>query len=170
MGLDNIPHSYPCKLQNSAVLNENGQIDCNATQNAKGCPWLEEKNNDLRVANAGSTYGILGTDCWYRGKYGNYLLDKMKQYSSNFDDEMDYDFYGDLNYSDEEEGISPEACISMSETMFNYSEVWIKIVDDMIEKNEVDAENRESIIYDWVYAAWWLNFAGEYCEGSGVWY
>jgi hypothetical protein len=26
------------------------------------------------------------------------------------------------------------------------------------------------LVKDWIYAAWWLKFIGNYGEGSGIWY
>lgn len=171
MGLDNIPNDYPCKLKNTAVLDEENRIDCIATQNTGGCPWKNEKESNPIIAKANGVYGMLGTDCWYRGKYGNFLIEKMKQYSGDFDNEMDWDFYGDLDETEDSQGgISVDACEHMSMTMFDYSEKWIQVVDDLITKNEIDASERESHIYDWVYAAWWLNFVAKNANGSSVWY
>lgn len=171
MGLDNIPRQYPCKLKNTAILDSEGRIDCMATQEVGGCTWKTEKEKNQMLSKAVPVYGMLGTDCWYRGKYGNYLLEKMKNASVDFDNEIEYDFYGDIfDGQDEDEGISQEACEHMSDIMTKYTEKWIEVVDEMIEIGEINSSERESTIYDWIYATWWLKFVGENAEGSGVWY
>jgi hypothetical protein len=163
MGLDNMPMTYPC--ENIAIRNSEGQIDCDETQKAGRCAYLNEYANDPIVNKTVAVRGMFGTDCWYRGKYGNILLEDMMEKSQDFAKEIKWDFYGD-----EEDGISEDACLHMSKVMFNYAEAWSKVVHDKIKNGEVIEERKEELIKDWIYAAWWLKFAGIYGYGSAIWY
>jgi hypothetical protein len=90
------------------------------------------------------------------------MLAKMQEHNNAFP-------YGeDGFYGDTEEGISEDQCLTMSETMVNFAEAWIHCVDTKLEFE--DREERKTLIDDWIYAAWWLKFVGNYGEGSGVWY
>lgn len=161
-----MPKTYPCKKENTAILNKEGQIDCIKTQEAHQCPYQREKENDPMMKDISSVVGMFGTDCWYRGKYGNYLLSEM----SNHNNEFPYDengFYGDIN-DNEEGGISINGCLTMSISMLQFTESWVHYV-----KTASTAENKEdqeSLINDWIYAAWWLKFVGNYADGSEIWY
>jgi hypothetical protein len=89
MGLDNYPTTYPCQARGVAVYvtrtdkdgvvlkHEDGtdmrQFSCSATKYACACPW---QNHPRRPAE-GAVYGMLGTDCWYRGKYGVFLYEQL---------------------------------------------------------------------------------------------
>lgn len=161
MGLDNMPNVYPCVKENTAIMND-GRIDCEATINANQCPYKREKESDPLTKDMRSIYGMFGTECWYRGKYGNSLLAKMKRHNKYFPYDED-GFYGNG-----EDGISEDECETMSEVMVNFTESWIHYVDT---KGIAETgEEREALINDWIYAAWWLKFVGNYGEGSGVWY
>ena len=166
MGLDNIPMTYPCKKENTAILNEEGQIDCKQTIEAHQCPYQREKENDPIIKDISPTYGMFGTDCWYRGKYGNYLLSEMKIHN----DEFPYDengFYGDINESGQG-GISEDECLKMSESMVEFTESWVHYVRTASDRK--NAEDQKTLINDWIYAAWWLKFVGNYADGSEIWY
>lgn len=170
MGLDNIPGQYPCKKNNTAVMDEDNRIDCQATINAGMCPYHTIKKNDPLVKDIGGVLGIFGADCWYRGKYGNYLLAELARWNEKFDEEMeDGTFYGDIQEDDDTQGgISEDECIRMSEIMSKYSESWSDYVNNS--GKYVTAEEKKNAINDWIYAAWWLKFVGENADGSAVWY
>ncbi len=103
MGLDNIPHRYACERLGTAVkvdiLDKDGvaivdeetglpqkRIDCRETQAQGKCPYLISlSKTDLQD---GSVTGIFGTDCWYRGTYGNYLIEALEL------PDFEYSFYG----------------------------------------------------------------------------
>lgn len=166
MGLDNIPREYPCVLKGTVIKNDIDQIDCEQTQKSGGCPYKNERESDPMLKDTIPVYGMFGTDCWYRGKYGNYLLGEM--YS--FNEEFPYDsstFYGDMD--GEEEGISPNHCLAVSETMKDYIEEWVRYVQTQSDVKD-DPENQQRLINDWIYASWWLKFVGENANGSAVWY
>lgn len=166
MGLDNIPKVYPCKKHGTAIINEQDQIDCQQTQESGGCPWKNQKESNPLLKDARATLGMFGTDCWYRGKYGNYLTGDM----SNFNPDFPYDssaFYGEG--TDDGEGLSESYCLSLSWTMKDYTEEWINYVKNHSEvKGNLEEEN--DLINDWIYASWWLEFVGKNAEGSEVWY
>ena len=89
MGLDNIPHNYPCQKQGIASLNKDGRIDCDLTKSKGNCPWKNEYEKEVLLKEARPAYGMLGTDCWYRGKYGNFLLRLLEgNPDSYFDSEL----------------------------------------------------------------------------------
>jgi hypothetical protein len=167
MGLDNMPMVYPCVKEKTAIMDD-GRIDCEATQKANQCPYKREKESDPLTKDMRSIYGMFGTDCWYRGKYGNNLLSKMRNHNPEFPYDED-GFYGDIDYNEEKQGgISEDECQTMSEVMINFTESWIHYVDT--KGTTETGEERENLINDWLYAAWWLKFVGNYGEGSGVWY
>lgn len=156
MGLDNIPKNYPCKTQGTVVLVpktfDDGttvdQIDCKATQEAGGCPWLNGN-----PPTKGRVYGILGTECWYRGKYGNALLEDAGLGGGN-------DFYGDNDDSTEK---SPESCIHLAEQIAQYlTHTFLPDIVPTEEAAELKAELE--------YAEWYLRWAAEQADGLVCWY
>lgn len=156
MGLDNIPVKYPCV--GNEIRDEEGRIDCAENQKNGRCTWKNEYESSPLLKDAGPTYGMLGTDCWYRGKWGNVLLDLLAQSVDH-----DYSFYG-KGLENGDEGISPEECFEMSNFMKEYIEEFAYIA------NNEYPDNSERYIQDYIYASWWLDFTGKFGEGSGVWY
>jgi hypothetical protein len=167
MGLDNIPRNYPCKTQGTAVLvqrknhegtlltEEDGSpsmsIDCQASQACGGCPY--KNAYDKSGLNGGAVTGMFGTDCWYRGKYGNFLLDAIG-YSDSFS------FYGDNEDGTEK---SAESCLTLAQ-----------VIDEAIaecdEEDGVFRANGEDITDELKYASWYLRWASEECNGLSAWY
>ncbi len=165
MGLDNIPHRYACERLGTAVkvdiLNKDGvaiideetglsekRIDCRETQVQGKCPYLiSVSKTDLQE---GSATGIFGTDCWYRGKYGNYLIEALQL------PDFEYSFYGD-----NEDGTykSPLSCLSLADTM---EERMTEMGTVTIDGDVVDKEVK--------YAIWWLRWVANECNGSDAWY
>lgn len=170
MGLDNIPKEYPCKLHNTAILDSDGKIDCKSTQEQGKCPYLNEYKSDPVLKDTKPVYGMFGTDCWYRGKYGNYLLEDMYSFNDDFPHIDDFSFYGDLSDGLESQGgISAAQCLYMSKVMVDFTESWIQYVRTASDvKGNQEAEN--NLINDWIYAAWWLKFVGNNANGSEIWY
>lgn len=166
MGLDNIPHNYPCKSggtavltprldrENKALLEEDGSpmlvIDCKATQEAGGCPW----HNDESRPTEGGVIGIFGTDCWYRGKYGNALL---QEYGS-YDETEGYSFYGSNADGSHK---TPAEC----EMLADYIETLLPDVPDP-QGEEMPVEQQEALNY----AGWWLRWVAEHADGTDCWY
>ena len=165
MGLDNIPHRYACERLGTAVkVNINDRegnpilddatslpkkrIDCKATQGDGGCPY-EISFGKSGLPN-GSVTGMLGTDCWYRGKYGNWLIEALDM------NEEDYSFYGD-----NEDGTykSPQSCTALADAMEKrMQEHGTVTMDDEVIDTQVQ------------YAIWWLRWVANECSGSDAWY
>ena len=169
MGLDNMPYTYPCKAQGTAVLeprkNNDGEdiidpdtgevwvaISCEKTQACGGCPY--KNAYDKSGLEGGRVYGIFGTDCWYRGKYGNALL-SMAGYDTD-----ESNFYGD-----NEDGTykSPESCLDLADLIGS-------IIDEDTDKNGNLMHEGENIAPDLRYAEWYLRWAAETCGGLAAWY
>jgi hypothetical protein len=163
MGLDNFPRNYPCKTQGTAVMvqrknhegtlltHEDGSpdmsIDCQASQACGGCPY--KNAYDKSGLNGGSVTGMFGTDCWYRGKWGNYLLEQADIST----DELT--FYGDTEDGTEK---SAQSCIDLADAIKNFLDD-----DELI-------SNGENLTGDLRYAEWYLRWASEECDGLGAWY
>lgn len=168
MGLDNIPHKYPCKTQGIASLTEDGRIDCDQTQANGNCPWQNQYEKAVLLKEARPTYGMLGTGCWYRGKYGNALLRLLEH--GNFDgyyDDTKYSFYGE-GIDENTEGMSIDYCLDMHNYMSANTEAFAHKAKEYSQKE--DGGDEKDLINDWLYATWWLKFAAEHCEGSSIWY
>ncbi len=157
MGLDNFPRQYPCKTQGTAVLvarkGGDGQdlleddgtpslaISCDETQACGGCPWKNAL--DKSGITGGAVYGMFGTPCWYRGKYGNYLLQEAGIEGN--------DFYGDNEDGTEK---SSESCLVLADI----------IGEELPNINDNDV--REGLNY----AEWYLRWVAEECDGLVCWY
>ena len=166
MGLDNIPHNYPCQKQGIASLNKDGRIDCDLTKSKGNCPWKNEYEKEVLLKEARPTYGMLGTDCWYRGKYGNFLLRLLEgNPDSYFDSELN--FYGE-GIDENTEGMSVDYCLHLSKYMADNTEKFAHQARAYC--NEENGGNEKDLINDWIYATWWLKFAAEHCDGSSIWY
>ena len=154
MGLDNIPMILPCKCDGTAIteVDDDGEVMvlCKDTQEAGRCPW----QNAVDRPTKGQVLGIMGSNCWYRGKYGNVLIAKLEgQDSDSFWVDSPYSFYGD---SDEETVKSPQSCKDTADYM-----------EDLLEESMgVDDETKD----DAAYAIWWLRWVGNNYEGARCWY
>jgi hypothetical protein len=176
MGLDNIPAEYPCQSQNVAITvksDEREVIDCVQTIGEGKCPWQnsfnEEKMNNPFLKDSTPAYGMLGTNCWYRGKYGNYLLGILTRHCE--DAQPPCDFYGEgLENENGDEGISPEMCLSLSEFMTNNIENFTYAAMRYAEESNEELEYAKTLVSDYAYAAWWLKFVAKQAGGSRVWY
>lgn len=171
MGLDNIPNVYPCKKQGVAVVNSEGEIECLKTIESGLCPLHNKKDNTNLINEAIIPLGMFGADCWYRGKYGSYLLEQMRNHNEDFpyDENTLYGEYLEDEDGKEYEGISADSCIGISKDLYSYSEAWVHYVKTASEVIG-DEEKEKQLINDWVYLAWWLNFMGEECNGIKAWY
>ena len=165
MGLDNIPHHYPCDRAGTSVrvalkdregnvlMDEETnvpmtQIKCDDTIENGVCPY---KNAHAKSGLAsGGVTGMLGTYCWYRGKYGNYLLEALGI------DENEWNFYGD-----NEEGTfkTAESCRALADEM---ERVKAQHGQVLMENGDVTDEVD--------YAIWYLRWAAEHCDGLDAWY
>jgi hypothetical protein len=163
MGLDNIPKKYPCE---SVASKTDGRIDCDKTKACGNCTWENEYKSNPLVKDIAPSYGLFGTSCWYRGKYGNALLSMIDGNDDPYaDNTLGINFYGD-GFANGDEGIDADDCISMSELMADNTEKFAF----QIKSRKEYAEREKDLIQDWIYASWWLKFAGEKCNGSSIWY
>lgn len=181
MGLDNIPKVLPCLKAGTAVLTisanqaKSERVDCDATQAVGRCPYVTERRK--AIVNEGVT-GIMGTDCWYRGKYGNYLLEQLGL------DTNTWSFYGDLA---DDGGLSEEYCTTLAikirqelnkmDKIKTYKENAPKTLAEPFSgavgwpgAYEPDEEQKKEFKDDLEYAAWWLDFVAEHADGSSIWY
>jgi len=164
MGLDNMPHEYPCQTQGTAVMEtitmrdgsveKDARIDCNETVAADGCPFTNAEPPPGQVT------GMLGTYCWYRGKYGNALIRAlsdldMDDYSGDTDDD---NFYGT-----DEEGLyrPPEACLSLADQMES-------ALDER--GGTLIAQHDEDVTDEAKFAIWYLRWVAKECDGMDAWF
>lgn len=162
MGLDNIPKTYACLEAGTAIKNDKGQILCEETINAGHCPYMNVKNSDHLIAGIKGVTGMLGTPCWYRGKYGNYLLDIIIDHGYK----PPFTFYGPSS-DDDDNMIYPDECLELSEWMKDHIEAFAKAADGRSDNMGLTTND---LINDWIYAAWWLWFVATYCDGAETWY
>ena len=168
MGLDNMPHTYPCQTQGTAVmeritLNDGSvdeRIDCNETVVAGGCPFTNAEPPPGQVT------GMLGTFCWYRGKYGNFLVNALNSpVGCDIDAVSSYvwDINGDDNfYGINEEGTyrPPDACRELADQME-------AALDERGGQLVFGDDDRTG---DVKYAIWYLRWVANECEGMDAWY
>lgn len=175
MGLDNIPRKYACTEINPDKVvwevRDNGTkyIDCEKTIASGNCPWSNQYQysvkNDSLMDGAVPSVGMFGTGCWYRGKYGNWLLSLLPTYANV--EPFNFDFYGPDG--GDEEGLSADDCLALASYMSKHIESFVYAVANYM-KDRSDVQNGQTIIKDYIYAIWWLKFVAENCNGSAVWY
>ncbi len=172
MGLDNIPMKYPCETQGTAVKvlrhrqmsgdsNETFElIDCDATMEVWGCPWQEALSKANLPDSAKPTYGMLGCPCWYRGKWGNKVIEVIGlKYN-----EPDTSFYGDNESGTEK---SPRSCLALA----NEIDEAVYAIEAGIYYGEDGGEcTAEEVLGDAKYASWWLKWVANEAEGAACWY
>jgi hypothetical protein len=162
MGLDNIPKKYPCI--DVAIKDQDGRIDCVESQACGKCTWKNEYESNPMVKDSVPTVGIMGTDCWYRGKYGNGLISMIDGIDDMWhESSLGISFYGN-GFANGDEGIDPDECFHIANVMKDNAEKFA------FQAKQLHPDNYEELIKDWMYATWWLEFAGEFCEGSAIWY
>jgi hypothetical protein len=170
MGLDNIPHHYPCKTQGTVIiedrldkdgnviLDEDGNpftdINCKKTQDAGGCPFMNEYN---KVSDKIGTpvHGMLGTDCWYRGKWGQWLIEDSGL-ADGWDDE-DLSFYGN---NEDRTSKSSASCDALADA----------IDDFLMDEPDWKASEGKGDASDLRYASWYLRWASQHTGGLDCWY
>ena len=160
MGLDNFPHEYPCTTQGTAIMEtviyrdgaEHERIDCEETVASNGCPFTNASPPPGQVT------GMLGTYCWYRGKYGNWLVRALNGMDPEaFDDTGDDNFYG----TDEAgEYRPPGACRSLADQMESALD----------ERGGTLVLRDEDVTDEAKFAIWYLRWVADECNGMGAWY
>lgn len=152
MGLDNIPKIYRCMAEGLNPVTGDFGATCDALLKSGECPHKRDlKKHDPNLV---GVTGFLGTPCWYRGKYGNYLLELIEE-------RPPHDFYGDLD-----SGISIDGCHELADWMEKFLPEVIHKVYTLDEFKDVD----DRTIDDWKYAIWWLRWVADNCDGSDTWY
>ena len=149
MGLDNMPRVLPCAYEHGVDIDDSPHGEhCNNMKDQGKCPWA------INMVEAGiPVYGMLGLDCWYRGKSGNWMLSKLQ--SKGYRPPLDF-------YGNDDDGISAEDCLKLSEWMLQHVEAYAYAIS-------LDAEDNETLIEEYRYAINWLKFVAPY-GGSDVWY
>ena len=166
MGLDNMPHAYPCQTQGTAVMERmtlsdgstGERIDCVETVAADGCPFTNAEPPPGQVT------GMLGTYCWYRGKYGNALIRAL----SGLDmDDYSGDTDNDNFYGTDEDGLyrPPAACLSLADQMESALDEkgGILMATD-------GGGSQEDVTDEAKFAIWYLRWVANECEGMDAWY
>lgn len=181
MGLDSIPHTYPCRTHGTAIMSieEDGQesIDCSATIAAVQCPYLNANPPD------GSVIGMLGTVCWARGvHYAHYLetytpidvnvlwgplsADQCEDLATQIDTAMTAETFTDLVRNGAEQKVRKDAAERAA-----YEErtgtSW-PIGDDSGPMTVDQAA--ADIITALTYFAWYLRWAARECDGLDAWW
>jgi hypothetical protein len=172
MGLDNIPVDAPCVKAGTArfVVDESGTdgvISCQATQDVGGCPWLDWMNETDRGL---PTYGMIGAECWFRGKSGVTQLALLTEEGYELPEGTSNTFYGDAdNY------VSPEACRELGEWMKDHVDAYAKIVGEQAGQHvahggELHHADIEDELRAFMYAANWLVWVAEAGNGAMAWW
>jgi hypothetical protein len=125
-------------------------IDCEATQAFGGCPYTRELDKQDKTLLGNPVHGMFGTDCWYRGKYGNYLVEGLGVY----DETLGFSFYGALGDGNHK---SPHECNILADG-----------IDEAIEHGDHSLNDEE--VKDSKYASWYLKWAAEFTDGLVCWY
>jgi hypothetical protein len=155
MGLDNIPNEYACQKAGTAVMMEHpdmktGQpmkrLDCGSTQKAGGCPW-----HKVFGERKGRVYGMFGTDCWYRGKYGAQMLNA-------------FGLDGERLYGDDFGNVSVDVCHMLADQM---TEMFTN--DEGVRDDTIMWED-ENCADDWWYLADYLRWVALTSDGLNAWY
>lgn len=151
MGLDNYPNRYPCRTQQTAVYADRDGtevIDCGETIEQGRCPWA-----NANPPENGRVLGIFGAPCWYRGKWGNALVEQYGTY----DESAGLSFYGSNTAGDYK---TPDECRTLAEHIENV------VTDTDTENGWRDVEDKDGLLY----AAWWLRWVAENGDGAIAWY
>lgn len=167
IGLDNIPASYPCVLEGSALTkdsrpyresetDESMKIDCIQTQAANGCPWARD------APKQGQAVGMFGTDCWYRGKVGMWMINQLTEagYSP-----PEASFYGD---DESEPNLRPEDCAILHKWMVQHGEAWAELA--RVNAGRGDWGEFEDSLHLYTYATWWIGWVGRKAGGANAWW
>lgn len=149
MGLDNIPHRYPCKTGGTAVMTPDGKIDCDATREAGGCPLIAAR------LGAGAVYGMLGVPCWYRGKVADGMIGAVTATGADLPADIKGGFYGDG------ERLAPDYCNRLAAWMEDHGELYL---------STVPAGERKNAAEMYRYAVRWLRWVAEHCDGAVAWW
>lgn len=149
MGLDNIPHRYPCQTDGTAAMTPDDKIDCAATREAGGCPLIAARLGD------GAVYGAFGVPCWYRGKAAMWMIDDIECAGADLPADIKGGFYGEDNR------LTPDYCNRLAAWMEDHGELYLSTVP---EEACADAAPQ------YRYAVRWLRWAAKHCDGADAWW
>lgn len=177
MGLDNYPVELPCRKRNLAILDDEGRVDCNATMEVGNCPW-----NDRLGKLPGKVYGMFGVPCWYRGKYGMWMLQILEDWGYRpphpGDDAYPYDedaSSGDKErlslYGFESSGytLTPDETQDLANWMSRHAEAFAKALESTPDAY-TDEDDYRKRIEDYRYLTQWLYFCAEEGDGIAAWF
>lgn len=159
MGLDNIPHVYACQRAGTAIMTADDRIDCDKTIAAHQCPWQREA-----IGRGTPIVGMFGTPCWYRGKAATWMLEELT--AAGYADMPGSvgGFYGTSPETTEgEPDLTPDHCRALARWMEDHAEAYAAL-------HQGDADGGRVEIDEYRYAAWWLRFAADHCEGADAWW
>lgn len=157
MGLDNIPFEYPCRRQHTAVLSEDGRIDCDQTIAAGQCPWKRE------APARGAIYGMMGTYCWYRGKAGMWMLERLEDAGY----EPPWNLYPTQDVGEDEPDITPAQAQELHEWLVAHAEAYANLINNDLSVPE--AEKTEEL-HGYRYMTWWVGWCAREAGGIDAWY
>ena len=135
------------------------RIDCEATIKDGGCPFT-----NANPPEKGRVMGMLGTHCWYRGKYGNWLVRALNGTDPDgMLPEGDDNFYGT-----DEDGTyrPPEACLSLADQMESALDERGGKMTSFSEPGHYEDELTDEVLY----AIWYLRWVATECNGMDAWY
>jgi hypothetical protein len=178
MGLDNMPHAYPCKTQDTAIMetitmhdgSTDERIDCAATIEAKGCPYTNASPP------SGQVTGMLGTYCWYRGKHGNWLINALNSDTTNIHEIDSYVWEtngDDTFYGTDEDGLyrPPAECRDLADKMERELFGRGGKLTFVNATQYTDGEPTVTDLTDEVkFAIWYLRWTAAECDGMDAWF
>jgi hypothetical protein len=106
---------------------------------------------------------MLGTDCWYRGKYANALIE---DFASVTGENPIHSLYG-YEQDDGSEGLSAGNCEELSWWMNEMSDEFKRVSYGLFKD---DDDSRIYAIQSWDYIAWWLQYSADFSDGIDAWY
>lgn len=159
MGLDNIPHQYPCVHAGTSIERE-GRIDCTATIDAGQCPWSTHVERDRPGQ---PVVGMLGTHCWWRGAVSSYHLRLLATEGYVPPGDIRDGFYGSSGTG----RLDQHYCILLADWLASHSEAFARIAEQ--EESSTNISHRE-LIDEYRYSVWWLRFVARYANGSDAWW
>ena len=162
-----MPHEYPCLKQGTAIMETvegfdgtpHERIDCVETVAAEGCPFTNAEPPPGQVT------GMMGTFCWYRGKYGNALIRALagQDMDDYFMDDGNDNFYGT-----DEDGLyrPPEACVALADQM----ESALDEKGGILVASEAGHTTDADVTDEAKFAIWYLRWVAAECDGMDAWF
>jgi hypothetical protein len=152
MGLDNYPKTLPCVSEYGTIETEGK--GCKELAECNKCPWAKHFKDD----GEDGILGIFGAPCWFRGKSGNFMIERL---CDSFDD---LNFYGDSS-GDGSGELSPSYCETLADFLFENEYEHM----DAINGYDWSSEDVQSELKAYAYAIKWLRFVAKY-DGAMAWY